>query len=465
MTIGTKAGAEDGSAREVTREIDLVRVIDQAPVSHLQWRVIFLCFMVAFVDGFDTQAIGYVAPKIMREFDLGPAAMGLGFSAGLFGLMIGAAALSAAADRMGRKPTIIASCLVMAVFSLFTAFAPSFETFLLGRFLTGIGLGGAIPVINAMTAEFVPAKRRATLMTVMYAGVPMGAIAAGLFASVFSDLVGWRVIFLAGGLLPLVVALVVAAWLPESIQFLAAFPKRRLELVRILKLIDRNYQPEINDRLFINEDGARRGSFRSLFSDRRGITTLLIWIIFLCNLFIVYAIVSWMPSIFAVSGIPLKLAIFSTLLFNVGGITIGLILARLSDRWGVEQVIPWAFVGAALSIASIGPAISSPLSALAIIALVGGFVGGTQFSIHLLAVNRYPSSIRSLGLGAALSIGRVGGILGPLAVGWMLSVGWSNEILFVLAASPALIGLLAMLALRKTAPGPSVSRERQGRSA
>ncbi len=460
MTSDIKGG--DQGASVSGRNVDIVDAIDRNPLSPMQWRVIVLCFLVALVDGFDTQVIGYVAPGIAREFEIDATAMGFGFSAGLFGLMIGAAALSAAADRIGRKPAIVLSCALMGIFSLLTAFAPSFELFLFGRFLTGVGLGGALPVINAITAEYVPARRRAMFMTVMFSGVPIGAMLAGLLANALMETVSWREIFLIGSLLPILVGLAVAAKLPESMHFLAAFPKRRPELIRTFAKIDRAYTPTASDRFIVNEVSATRGSLLELFRQGRAKTTLLLWTIFTSNLFMVYAIVSWLPSIMSAAGTPLRLAVFSTILFNLGGITLGLLLARFSDRWGVMRVAPWAFAGAAVSIASVGLEISSPLSAFAIIGMVGGFVGGAQFSIHLLAVSLYPSSIRSLGLGAALSVGRIGGILGPLLMGAAISIGWSNEILFALAAFPALIGLLAMLALSRHTHGELGSARQQG---
>lgn len=430
--------------------IDLTRVIDSSPISRLQWRVIALCFLVAFVDGFDTQAIGYVAPAIMSEFGIAKAMMGFGFSAGLVGLMIGAAGLSALADRIGRKPVIMLSCLTMGVFSLQTAGAQSFEMFMVGRFLTGIGLGGAIPAVNTMTAEFVPAKRRATLMTMMFAGVPCGAIAAGLVASFAGEVPDWRYLFIVGGILPIIVAVAIITMLPESIQFLSTIHGRRTELVRILAMIDPQRRVQATDRFTLPQVTVRHGSVRALFDNGRARPTLLLWLVFLCNLFLVYTLVSWLPTIMAASGVSLRHAVFSTMIFNIGGVAIGLLLARMSDRLGVERVTPWAFLGAAFSIAAVGSSMASSVTALAIIALVGGFVGGTQFSIHLLAVNQYPTEIRAFGLGAALSVGRIGGIAGPLFGGWMLSTGWTYDVLFVFAAMPALIGLAAVMALRQT---------------
>lgn len=429
------------------RDIDVGAVIDAAPVGSLQRRVVAICFLVAAADGFDTQAIGYVAPGIMRELALGAPAMGVVFAAGLTGLMVGAAMLGAAADRFGRKPVILCSCVTMGLCSFLTAASPDFGTLLLARFLTGLGLGGALPVINALTSEFAPARCRAMLTTLMFAGVPVGAVAAGLVAALLPEPAAWRTIFVVGGVLPIAIVPWVLLRLPESIRFLVGCPARHRELARTIGAIDSRHGQYPVANLVVREYAAPRGSFRELFADGRGSSTVLLWTLFLCNLFLVYTLVSWLPTIMAAAGSTSSRAVLSAVLFNAGGISLGLLLASVADRRGALRVAPWAFFGAAVSIAAVGAALSWSVGALAVIVLVGGFVGGTQFLIQLVAVEQYPTAIRAVGLGSSLAVGRLGAIAGPLVAGWLLALGPSASLIFLLASVPALLGAAAATAL------------------
>src|SRR6478736_5879952 len=201
--------------------VDVADFIDQQPVGGFQMRLLLTCAAVLFLDGFDTQAIGYVAPALAKEWGLTKGALGPVFSAGLFGLMIGALVFGPLADRIGRKKIIILSTLAFGIGTLATAFINDVNTLLLVRFLTGLGLGGAMPNTIAITSEFSPHRRRATMVMIMFCGFSVGAALGGLLAAALIPHFGWRSVFVVGGVAPLLLAPVLAAHLPESVRFLA----------------------------------------------------------------------------------------------------------------------------------------------------------------------------------------------------------------------------------------------------
>lgn len=380
-------------------------------------RVVTLCFLVALVDGYDAQSVGYVGPRLIEDFGIGPAAMGIGFAAALVGLMIGALAISVLADRIGRNPAIILSCVLMGVFSLLTATSPNFEMFVLFRFLTGLGLGGAMPCINALTAEHAPDRWRSTLMTAMFMGVPVGAIAGGVLASRVVPAMGWQPVFVVGGIAPLGLAALLLAALPrETIRPGALAPWR--------------------------------AAVTGLVADEQRRPSLLLWLIFFSNLLLVYALVNWLPVLMEAAGNRPAQAILGPLYFNIGGIVGGVILAPLADRIGAMRLAQFSFAGGCLAIALLGVGLNAaapPAGA----ALVGLFVGGTQFIINVIAIGLYPAERRASGIGAAMAIGRLGAIVGPLLVGWLLAGGATPPVVYIVVAGVAALGSAASWALKR----------------
>lgn len=439
--------ATDSEPQNSGQSIDIDARIDASPVGPLQYRIVAICFVLAVIDGFDAQAIAFVAPLLKTQFGIPADEMGMLFASALVGLMAGAFVGSPLADRIGRKPVILVSCAVMGVFALLTATASStFELFIF-RFLTGVGLGGVMPNINTLTSEFAPARKRAFLMTAMFVGFPFGAVAGGLLSNVIIETYGWRAVFVLGGVAPLAMIAVVIPFLPESIRFLSAKGQKAREIAATLSRIDHTYTYKDGDTFVVPQSGGT-GSIAGLFSDGRTMGTLLIWVIVFANLLMMYSLMNWLPSVMREAGLPLDRAILAAVTFNLGGIVGGLTIAWAMDKYGPYQILSAAFAVAAIAIAFIG--FSSASLALAFTAIfIGGFtVMGIQLGMNALVVNFYPTTMRSTGLGWALAVGRIGSILGPIIVGAILTLQWSLPQVFLLLAAPALVCLVAMILLK-----------------
>src|SRR5580693_1761853 len=219
-------------------EVDVVEFIDAQPVGGFQLKLLLTCAAVLFLDGFDTTAIGFVAPSLAKEWGLSKGALGPVFSAGLFGLMIGALLFGPLADRIGRKKIIIFSAAAFGIGALVTAFVQDVNTLLAIRFLTGLGLGGAMPNAIAITSEFNPRRRRATMVMIMFCGFSVGAALGGLLAAALIPQFGWRSVFILGGTAPLLLAPILALKLPESVRFLALTVRANDQVAQLLGLIN-----------------------------------------------------------------------------------------------------------------------------------------------------------------------------------------------------------------------------------
>ena len=434
-------------------DVDVAEFIDAQPVGKFQIRLLLLCAAVLFIDGFDTQAIGYVAPEIAREWKLGRGALGPVFSAGLFGLMIGALIFGPVADRLGRKRIIVLSSIVFGIGTLSTIFVQDIYWLVGIRFLTGLGLGGAMPNAVALTSEFSPHRRRATMVMAMFCGFSVGAALGGLLAAALIPAFGWRSIFVIGGIVPLLFAPMLAKMLPESIRFLALSGRDNAALGSLLAQVAPTAAIPAATRFTVHEPKLSGLPVRHLFTERRTITTLLFWVVFFMSLLDLYLLSNWLPTVLNDLGASISMAAAIGAMLQIGGVVGTFTLGRFIDRFSFKALALTYFM-ASIAIAAIGySGHSIPLVTIAIF-FAGFCVVGGQIASNALTATYYPTAMRSTGVGWALGIGRVGSIVGPLIGGIMIANRVSPEVLFLTAAVPILIACAAALALGNVARMP-----------
>lgn len=425
-----------------TAALDVGRFIDERPYGRYQLLVAIMCGVIVFMDGFDAQSMGFVAPALAADLGIERSAMGPLFSSGLLGMMLGALGFGWLADRTGRKPVLVACTLIFGVGSLLSAIAGSYEELMVYRVFTGLGLGGAMPNTIALTAEYTPKRIRATTVMVMFCGVTIGAAAGGFASAALIEQLGWRSIFVLGGVLPCVAALVAVFVLPESIRFLVlrGAPPARVE--RILRKVAPDDAPTAS--AFTLAEATSKGSVTELFAERRTPITLLLWTIFFMSLLELYFLNNWLPTIMTETGIPLDTAAIVTALFQLGGTVGALTLGRRIDTNLSFNVLAAAYGAACVAVLAISMA--SSLLALAVTIFIAGFcVIGGQTGSNALASDFYPTAIRSTGVGWALGMGRIGSILGPFVGGWLLASAVEFRHVFWAAAVPPLLACCAAL--------------------
>lgn len=441
--------------------VNVSDLIDEAPISSLQVLTMVLCGLVAILDGFDTQAIAFVAPVIAREWNTDASAFGPVFGSGLLGLMVGALIFGPVADRFGRRAVIIWSTIIFGAFAMATVTANSVYSLMAMRFLTGIGLGGAMPNIISLTSEYAPQRRRATLVTLMFCGFPLGAVLGGLVSAPLIQRFGWHSVFYLGGLLPLLLAPVLWMLLPESIRYLVSRGAKREQLDRILRKVLRG-KPTISEAEFIlRDDSASQSALVTrLFKEGRALTTTLLWIVFFSNLLILYFLINWLPVVLQEAGLSIEKAIIGVVALNAGGIVGGLGLGWLADDLGSTRVLWVSYALAAFFVILIGTLSTKPVTVVMItIFLAGMFVIGSQFCMNALAASYYPTTIRSTGVGWALGIGRIGSVIGPVLGGIIISLHWTIPQLFFATAVPALLAAVCVFLIGQLRTSPTTAAQ------
>jgi AAHS family 4-hydroxybenzoate transporter-like MFS transporter len=431
--------------------VEIEQFFDRLPLSRHQLLVAILCAMVLFMDGFDAQAMGFVAPALVGQLHIARGSLGPVFSSGLVGIMIGALVFGPLADRFGRKPVLVFCTVLFGLCSLFTATAASLTSLLAYRLITGFGLGGAMPNAVALTSEFTPRRLRATAVTLMFVGFSMGAAFGGFAAAALITRFGWQSVFLTGGALPCGLAVLLIVLLPESIRFLVMKGsascggelKEDKKIARALAKIAPGLSIDIARMRVIETPPAHEFVVKQLFIGGRMPMTLLIWVIFFMSLLDLYFLNAWLPTVIHDAGIVLEKAIILTALFQVGGALGSLIIGRLLDRFLSFRVLACAYLLAGVFVLFIGAAEKSlALLAITIFAAGCGIIGG-QSSANALAAEYYPTSMRSTGVGWALGIGRIGSIAGPILGGFLLSFEQETRHVFWAAAIPVLIACAA----------------------
>jgi AAHS family 4-hydroxybenzoate transporter-like MFS transporter len=415
------------------------------PVGALQIRVAILCALAQGFDGYDISAVGMAAPSLSHAWNVAPAAFASAFVMSNVGVMVGALASGPAGDRLGRKPVILASLLLLGVFSFATAYAGSIPMLAFLRFMTGIGIGALMPSTVALTSDYAPDRLRATVTMWVFAGNPLGGFLGGQLIAPLLPMFGWQVIFHIGGALPLLLFPVVLLWLPESPRFLLAHGRRSPAALRVLARL--GIDPASTGPVQ-HLDVARGNPVTALFRDGYALRTVLFWIMFFASLLSLYLIGFWLPTVLHLEGFSPAEAVFASSLYSAGGALSVLILGPLATRLGTDRVLIACLASGIVVIAAVALGQLPYLVLLAAIFVMGVCVVGGQLGANGLSAAKYPARMRNTGVGWALGIGRLGGIFGPGLGGFLLAQGWQAPHILLCACLTAAIAAICVVLLQ-----------------
>jgi AAHS family 4-hydroxybenzoate transporter-like MFS transporter len=427
--------------------VNLAELIDEQPITRFQVWVLFLCASAMFVDGFDTQAIGYVAPSLSAALAIKPAALGVVFAAGGLGAILGTLGFAPVADRFGRKPVIVWCVLLFGVCSLLTSFANTANQLMGMRFATGLGLGGVVPNALALTADFMPKRFKVTLVLLAWFGFSIGSGFGGPITAHILEGHTWRAVFICGGLLPVLLVPLLWRSLPESLQGLSQRGGHDHQIRATLARLNPGLIVPA-DVSFVTQKKEKGFPVTLLFREGRSRVTIPLWIMFFMGLLELFFLNSWLPTILHKAGIAQHQAIVVASLLHFGGIVGGLAIAPLCDRFNPYFVLAVAYIFSGVCIAAVGISGNAATVAMAATFLAGFFTFGAQNTANAIAASNYPTAMRSSGIGWALGIGRIGQIVGPLIGGLLLSFNWDTQGILYVVAVPSIIAAAAAFFLR-----------------
>ena len=433
--------------------VDVGRLLDEGNWSRYQKVVVSLTALAIIFDGVDNQLLGLAIPSMMREWSLPRAAFANVAAVGFLGMIIGSTVGGIIGDRFGRRVALIGSMLTFGALTLVISTVNSIGALALVRFLVGLGLGGAMPNATALSSEFVPRRFRPFAVTLTIVCIPLGGTVAGLFTQRALPALGWRGLFMVGGLVPFAVAFLLMIWLPESPRFLARHPARWTTLVRILQRAGCDIAPS-SAFIDTHEQTVARVSVRTLLNAEFRFDTLALWCAFFSCLLAVYLGFTWVPSMLAGAGLP-SLAATGLTVFNLGGVfgaVVGsLVITRLGSKGTMLTMTAGAIAGALVMRSMVITSSSPVLPIIIMLAITGGLINAVQTTMFALAAHVYPTDVRSTGVGVASAIGRSGAILSTYAGAWALDAGGSSAF-FALVASAMCLCAMSLAVITRHIP-------------
>lgn len=423
--------------------VDVRQIIEEAPVGAYQVMIVVLAALVIMLDGYDILVISFIAPAMAKDMGVDVGSFGAVFSAGLVGLFIGALFVSPLGDLWGRKGIMILSLLVFGVFTIVPVFDFRYTHLLVYRAITGLGLSAAIPTAVAIASEYSPRRYRGLLINIAFSAFGLGAVLGGFAASRLVPHYGWQAAFWIGGIPALILMLVIWWLMPESASFMAAAGRNSSTVARILRHIDAHQSFSAEDRYVTSEAKEKRGDVRSLFTSGRGLGTVLIWVAIFCGLFDAGLLANWLTVVMNRSGLALRHAILAPVVMQLGGVIGTILLGMIIRRFGAHLVSVSFFIGACFTVL-IGQVTHAPPLAFISVFLMGVFLVGAYFSMNAVMAAFYPINIRSTGIGWGLGIGRIGGAVGPLLGGMMITAQWHFGPMFLVVAIPAVVATIGV---------------------
>ena len=429
-----------------TATLDVQSFINDQPLSRYQWRIVLLCFLIVFVDGLDTAAMGFIAPALTQDWGIDRASLGPVMSAALIGMVFGALGSGPLADRFGRKVVLVTAVFLFGLFSLLSAFSSNIDQLLVLRLLTGVGLGAAMPNATTLLSEYTPLRLKSLLVTSMFCGFNLGMAGGGFVSAALIPAFGWHSLLLLGGVLPLILAVVLLLWLPESARFLVIRNRGADKVRTVLEPIAPQALQGVRDFSVPEQASVQsRNVLKVVFSGTYSAGTLLLWLTYFMGLVIVYLLTSWLPTLMRDSGASMEQAAFIGALFQFGGVLSAVAVGWAMDRFNPHKVIGGFYLFAGVFAYFVGQSLGEVTLLATLVLLAGMCVNGAQSAMPSLAARFYPTQGRATGVSWMLGIGRFGAILGAWMGATLLGMGWNFEQVLTALVVPAAIATAAVV--------------------
>ncbi|MEY2195985.1 MFS transporter [Neobacillus sp. BF23-41] len=421
--------------------INSTEIIANSKFNRFHLGLLLWSFFIISFDGYDLVVYGTVVPTLIEKWNLSPVEAGAIGTYGLFGMMFGAILFGTLADRIGRKNVIAITLVLFSFFTFLCGFAETPTVFSTFRFLAGLGLGGIMPNVIALLTDYAPKTMRSMIVSIVLCGYSIGGILAPLLGIFLMPKFGWESIFWFAGL-PLLLVPFMYKQLPETASYLIRTGKKE-KLISALTKVSPGSKFNKHDEIVEIKLQETKVPIIGLFKEKRALSTVMFWIAFFSCLLMVYGLNTWLPKLMIEAGYGLNSSLTFLITLQGGAIIGTLIIGRLCDKYGSKKMLIPMYASGAVALTLLGFGGSSFLIYL-LVAIAGAATIGAQNIVQAYVSQYYPPNIRSTALGMASGIGRLGGMLGPLLGGFLLSVSLPIHLNFIAFAIPGLIAAAAL---------------------
>lgn len=432
--------------------VDIKQWIDGRPVSRYQWMILFLCFLIVTFDGLDAAIMGFIAPAVIQDWNISRTAFGPIMAAAMVGLAVGALVSGPYSDRFGRRRVLLWSVAAFGIFSAVSAFASTPVELAAFRFLTGLGLGAAMPNSTTLLSEYIPQRLRGILITLMFMGFGLGSASGGFISAWMVPQFGWHAVLLLGGILPILLLPVLYFLLPESVDLMINRGFARPRILSVLRRMGASFPDNVEFATTAPVGKQTANKVRRLFEPHYRARTISLWCTYFMGLVVIYLLTGWMPTLIKDAGVSLERAAIVTAMFQFGGLVGIVLVGAAMDRFSPKAVIALAYISGALCIFALG-FVELGTTALGALVFAAGFcINGAQTGLNAFAPGQYPTDFRATGVSWMLGIGRTGGILASMSGGALLSLGLPLHVIFAVLGIPAVLAAIAIMAGPKVNP-------------
>ena len=426
-------------------KVNPTKVIGTSKFNKFHLGLFIWSFMIILFDGYDLSVYGTALPLIMDEWGLDSVVAGTMGSYGLFGMMFGAFIFGVLADKIGRKKVIIINVLIFSLFTFLCGFAETATVFSIFRFIAGLGLGGIMPNVAALVMDYAPNSMKIRLVSLTLVSFAVGGALAPTVGVLLIESFGWASVFIVAGL-PLLGLPFMMKQLPESTSYLIRTGQKK-KLFETLSKVNPEFTYNLDDEIEEVKVEQVKSPIMGLFKGNRALSTVAFWLTFFCSLLMVYGLNTWLPKLMIQAGYGLNSSLTFLIALQSGAVIGILALSNLCEKYGSKKILVPAYIAGAIALTLLGFG-GNTVVIFILVAIAGAATTGTQVLIQAYATAFYPADMRSTGIGVASGVGRLGGMMGPIIGGFLLTLTLPNYMNFMVFAVAGIVAAVALMIIK-----------------
>lgn len=447
------------------KQVDVAAVIDSAKYFWVPFSITVMMILITLTDGFDLYMMGYVGPHLVTDWGISRADLGPVNTAGLVGMAIGSVGMGWVADRIGRRRAYVSCLLLLFLGSLFCYLAQNLTQLTMWRAVTGLGLGAVTPLATTLISEWTSVRVRSAVVACVIVAIPLGGALAGEVEQLLVATHTWRMMFLVGAIAPLVLFVLLWFLMPESPKYMAKHPSQHKNLAKALNRLVGEQRYDGTEDFIVVEEGKRSSNwFATIFNHDFWKRTVLIWVAFAANSFVLYIFTNYLSVLLADAGQTQEIASRGLQRFTLGAafgtVGGGFLIAWFGSRWVGSAIALLGAIGTAMiGLVVVGGGSTGQILFYCLVA--GAAINGMQAFMYAVAAHAYPTEIRGSAVGMAQTFSRLGGVISPMVATMYFSMQPQPGVnaFFLFVAGIAILTTISFFLIPTPIPG-SVGKPR-----